>query len=393
MRKIGVDERRARLARRHRLAPGCGAADAYETAESLVCLHATDPVTIYLSVWARVAGFERGDLERLLYEDRTLVKHMAMRRTIWVVPRPLLDDVQFGASERVGTKERGQLARDVEKGGLHEDGAAWLDGAVEELVAVLSDGRPPVKTAEVRALAPSTAGAIDYAVDKPWGGKTQIAPRVITVASAEGRVMRAENDGGWNVSRHRWTSTAAWLGAELQPRPVLEAETRLVAEYLARFGPATELDMKWWLGSTLGRVRQAIAALGAVEVELDGGAIGYVLADDLEPEASVQPWGALLPGLDPTTMGWNERAWYLGGYKDQLFDRNGNAGPTIWWDGRIVGGWRQGADGAVELIYLEDVGGEAEAVLGEQAARLTTWFDGQRAMLRFPSPLSKAAAG
>ena len=70
------------------------------------------------------------------------------------------------------------------------------------------------------------------------------------------------------------------------------------------------------------------------------GATGYVLAGDLEPTPRPEPVAALLPTLDPTTMGWKERDWYLGAHAGRLlFDGNGNAGPTIWWDGRVVGGW------------------------------------------------------
>ena len=72
------------------------------------------------------------------------------------------------------------------------------------------------------------------------------------------------------------------------------------------------------------------------------------------------PWVALLPALDPTTMGWQARDWYLGSHKAQLFDRNGNAGPTIWLDGRIVGGWAIRDAGEVVTGLLEDVGREAE---------------------------------
>ncbi len=52
------------------------------------------------------------------------------------------------------------------------------------------------------------------------------------------------------------------------------------------------------------------------------------MPDDLESIDPVEPWAALLPPLDPTTMGWKERDWYLGSYKEQLFDTAGNAGPT-----------------------------------------------------------------
>jgi hypothetical protein len=42
-------------------------------------------------------------------------------------------------------------------------------------------------------------------------------------------------------------------------------------------------------------------------VRLDGGQVGYVLPDDLEATAEPEPWVALLPVLDATTMGWKDR--------------------------------------------------------------------------------------
>ena len=117
---------------------------------------------------------------------------------------------------------------------------------------------------------------------------------------------------------------------------------------------------------------------------------GYVLPDDLEPGEPVEPWPALLPSLDPTTMGWFERDWYLGPHKAQVFDVNGNAGPTAWWDGRIVGGWRKTKGGDVELQLLEDVGTDARAALEREAERLGEWIGPATVLPRFPSPLSKA---
>ena len=169
-----------------------------------------------------------------------------------------------------------------------------------------------------------------------------------------------------------------------------EGVAGLVAAWLHSFGPGTAVDIKWWLGSTVAAVRQAFTDLGAVEVELDG-QTGYVLPNDLQPTDPIEPWAALLPALDPTTMGWHERDWYLGPYKPQLFDTSGNAGPTMWWDGRIVGGWRQTDTGEVELQALEDIGSEAMLAFEQEAARLTEWLGGTRVLLRFPSPLWKEA--
>ena len=391
MRAIDTAERRARLARRHRLVPGHRARDVVEATRSVVCLHATDPATVYLSAWARVDGMAVGDLERALYVERSLVKHLAMRRTLFVFPRETLGVAQAGASNRVADTERRRLIRDVERAGLHEDGARWLAEASDQVLAALAGGREATSS-ELRDDLPLLEGSITYGEGKSWGGEVPVGPRVLTTLSAAGAIVRASNVGAWTTSRPRWASMASWLGEELAPPPDAEGVAGLVERWLRVFGPGTAADIKWWLGSTVTAVRRALAHLQAVEVDL-GGQVGYLLPDDVEPATPVEPWAALLPPLDPTTMGWFERDWYLGPHKAQLFDTTGNAGPTAWWDGRIVGGWRQDEAGAVEVQVLEDVGAEGLRGLEDEAARLTDWLGGVKVLPRFPSPLFKALAG
>jgi len=181
---------------------------------------------------------------------------------------------------------------------------------------------------------------------------------------------------------------ADWLGAVSKPAAPENARTELVRRWLRTFGPATVNDIKWWFGHTLTWARHALRDIHAVEVDLDGVA-GWALPDDLEVEPDVEPWAALLPGLDVTTMGWYDRDWYVGEHRHQVFDRNGNGGPTAWWNGRIVGAWGQDDDGRVELRLLEDVGRDGTRVLQRRADELTAWLDGVRVSPRFPSPLSK----
>ena len=353
----------------------------------MVCLHGTDPVTVYLSAWARVNGMGLTDMDSALYVDRSLVKHLAMRRTVFVFPREMLAFAQAGASNRVAAGERRRLIREVEKARLHRDGERWLADAYEQVIATLSDGRESTAT-ELRREIPLLEGSIAYGVGKSWGGQIAIGPRVLTTLSAAGRIVRASNAGSWTTSRPRWASMNCWLGQEIEPPSEAEGVAKLVEQWLRTFGPGTTADIKWWLGSTVAAVRSALEELSAVEVDL-GGQRGYVMGEDLEPSARVDPWPALLPPLDPTTMGWKERDWYLGPYKAQLFDSNGNAGPTVWWDGRIVGGWRQSDDGEVVLQMLEDVGAEGQLALEQEAARLTEFLEGTRVLPRFPSPLFK----
>lgn len=356
----------------------------------LVGLHASDPATPYLSLWARSAGFGTTDLDSELYEKRSVVKHLAMRRTLWVVNSDDLALVQPAASDRVADNERRRLIADAHKAGVTADGGRWLDHACAAVLRYL-DQCGPASSSELRVALPELAGTYDPAPGKPWGGSVPLTPRVLTMLSARGDIVRGPNDSTWTTSRPRWVSATDWLTERTEPIPPDGARTELTRRWLRTFGPATVEDIKWWFGTTLTAVRKALADTGAVAVDLHGSP-GYALPDDLQPEPEVPPWAALLPGLDTTTMGWYQRDWYLGEHRSQVFDRNGNAGPTAWWNGRVVGGWYQDGDARVRLQLLDDPGRDARRTLQQRAAELTDWLDGVRISPRFPSRLSKAGA-
>ncbi|MCP9272572.1 winged helix DNA-binding domain-containing protein [Mycolicibacterium arenosum] len=387
MRSFTLAERRARLGRRHLLtAPGDEPIAA--TARRFVGLHATDPATPYLTLWARRDDFAVADLDDALYTSRSVVKHLAMRRTLWAVAAGDLPAVQVASSDRVSMTEHRKLIADVAKAGIAADGDLWLERAASAVLRHLGEtGHASAR--ELRLALPELAGEWDAAPGKPWGGTSPISPRVLTVMSARGDLMRGPNDGSWTTSRPRWVATADWLASDRDGADHGEASADLVTAWLRTFGPATVNDVKWWFGHTLTWTREALRAAGAVEVDLHG-TPGVALADDLDGEADAEPWCALLPGLDVTTMGWQERDWYLGDHRAMVFDNRGNAGPTAWVDGRVVGAWVQDADAKVSLRLLEDVGRSASKALQRKADQLTDWLDGVRIAPRFPSPLSKA---
>ena len=94
-----------------------------------------------------------------------------------------------------------------------------------------------------------------------------------------------------------------------------------MSRWLLRFGPGTEADVVWWLGATKAAVRRALADVGAVEVRLEDGRPAWLHPDDADEVSAPEGWAALLPSLDPTTMGWKERDFYLGPHAEHIFDR------------------------------------------------------------------------
>jgi len=73
-----------------------------------------------------------------------------------------------------------------------------------------------------------------------------------------------------------------------------------------------------------------------------------------------------------------------------VFDRNGNAGPTIWIDGRVVGGWAQQKSGEIAYELLVDVPAERVKAIEDAAIALRQIIGDARVNVRFPAPMQKA---
>jgi len=385
MRHVPDSERRARLAVRHALGSQHQVATPEAATLAMTAMHSTEPATVYLSYWARVRSLTIADVDRALYSGRTLVKQLAMRRTLFVFPRDLLAAVLASASARVAVNERARLAKDLVSAGITSDGGAWLDQARAAVLAALADAPAGLTAAELRAAVPF----IDVKFDPPSGEPWSVS-RLLVGLGAAGDIQRAENTGHWRTSRPRWTLTHHWYDAG-PPVSSSDGYRELVRRWLYSFGPGTEADLVWWLGSTKSVVRAALAELGAVSVGLDGGDTGWLLPDDLDVVDTPTPWVALLPVLDPTVMGWRSRDFYLGPHAERLFEARGNAGTTAWVDGRIVGCWVQDSAGRVHVSLVDEVSPEARQALDTEAERLTDWLAGERVGMVYVSPAMKDA--
>ena len=381
---ITVEERRARLGVRHLLAPPSRKTTPLDVARSVVALHSTDPASVFLSIHARAPAAGADAIERALYEDRSLIRMLGMRRTVFVVPVELAPVVHASSTKAIAQQQRGLYRKFLAEAGVGD--GPWLD-KVEDATAAAPTERGEAVGADLARDVPELRSRIRLNRGKAYEGEQNITTWVLALLAADGRIVRGRPRGTWTSSQYRWSPVEAWLPHGVEEWPVERARVELVRRWLARYGPGTVADLRWWTGWTAAQVKQALAVIEPVEVDLDG-ATGLVLADDLKP-VRAKPWVALLPALDPTPMGWAGRDWYLGPHAASLFDRSGNVGPTIWSDGRIVGGWTQRPDGEIVHRLLEDVGSDKVGQIEAAAARLAAWVGPVRVRPRFRTPLER----
>jgi hypothetical protein len=397
---ITVAERRARVIARHHLA---GDAPDVDTAvDDLVAMHATDPATPHLGVAVRtgdgtdVTG-RAGDpmlgdhgLADALFERRVLWRRHAMRRTLFVIPAHHAGTVHAAVGRDVAANERRKLETQVTADRLPREARRLLAEAESTLLEVL--GEDEWSTRELVARFPVLATSIPVG-SGAWASRAPLGARLLLVLAAEARVVRTRPSGSWRSSQYRWMRADAWFADPADEICGADGRAALASRYLARYGPATLADLRWWTGWTLTHARDALREIDAVAVHLEGiDEPGYVLPDDGDgPGIDDVPWAVvLLPALDSTPMGWTDRAWYLGAHAPELFDRNGNVGPTVWAGGRIVGGWGQRADGTVVAHLLEPVPADVADQVDVRVAAMQAWLGDTVVLPRFRTPLERA---
>ncbi|MFV8132840.1 winged helix DNA-binding domain-containing protein [Streptomyces syringium] len=386
--RITAAQRRARLVRCHLLAPSARRQTAEAVAQALIGLHATDPATVFLAAAARMHQPTAAAIERSLYDTPAgvpaLERIRCMRRTMFVVPAPLAPAIR-SATVHDPHRHRTETLRHLRQT-LGWDERRYQ--AVEQTALDALTARGRATAAQLATDVPALREQIITFPGKPYESRQRVSASVLGVLATEGRIRRSRPAGTWTSAQFRWAPARP-----LPQIPAAAAKTTLARHYLKAFGPITVDDLKWWTGWNLTDTRKALAATGAQAVELDEGT-GYLLPEDLDtlPEAP-EPAAALLPGLDPTPMGWRHRDFYLNpGHTKALFDRNGNIGPTIWWEGRIIGAWAQHTDGHINHHLLTDPGHDARTAITTATARLAAFLDTTRVTPCYRTPLERHLA-
>jgi hypothetical protein len=390
------------LAHKQHLLPESQATDVVQATRDVVALHATGATGPYLSLWARVPDFQRSALEDALYEHRTLAKMLCMRVTLHVVPS---DEVplffQAYAERRIPAEFRAQGSLLVQARLCPEEEAEPLLQELHRRVLDVLAEKGPSTVRTISQAVPELEAKVRHSVGKSYEGQFSVGSRLVPSMCTLGLLIRARPRGTWRSNLYEYAALSDWLPhVDLASVTPQDARVWLVRRYLAAFGPATFDDVQWWTGFTKGETEETLESLkqAVVQMELDIGDSGaeyLMLADDAQrlrdftlPEA---PYVFFLPSLDPYIMGYRERRRFLAAeHHAKVFDRAGNAVPTVWVNGQVVGVWGQRKDGSAIYGLFGPVGAEERALLESKRHQLEGFLGGEFLPPRIRTPFTRA---
>ena len=296
-----------------------------------------------LSIGRRVAGAARSDVQRALWQERTLVKTFGPRGTIHLLATA---DLPMWA---------GALSALPSSVPTHPDGVRFTPGQAEEVIAAIGDALADAELTVdelTEAIADRAGGWAVEQTMEAFGGKWP-RWRQLTSTAAHRGMLCCGPDRDRKVT---YTHPRRWLPG-FRPADGDAALRALVTRYLYAYGPATPQHFARWLGIP---PRHAAVLFGAMpgeleRVELDGEP-GWTLAGDTATPPRPHRGIRLLPYFDAYLVAGQPRErLYPGAAAARALTPAGQAGnyPVLLVDGVVGGVWHQRRSGRRLALTVE----------------------------------------
>jgi hypothetical protein len=336
----GVTSRRMA---RHALTEPATDLDPADIAALLCGAHAQVLSAAEFSIGRRIAGATRADVQRALWEDRTLVKSFGPRGTVHLLP---------AAELPMWTGALSALPSSVP---AHPEPVRFTPEQADEVIAAIGEA-----LADTELTIDELTEAI---VDRtgPWAGEPTMAAfqdrwprwRQLTSTAAHRGVLCFGPNRGPKVT---YTNPHRWLPG-FRPDHGDAALRALLTRYLYAYGPATPQHFARWLSIPPRRAVELFDELagGLESVELDG-APGWVLAGDTGTPQQPHRGIRLLGYFDAYVVAGQPRErLYPGAAAARGLTPAGQAGnyPVLLVDGVVGGMWHQRRSGRKLAITVE----------------------------------------
>ena len=356
--------------------------DIYQIAQDICGLHATHPMTPYLSLFIRTRKFKREDLDEVLYEKRRLGKVRYARKTVYVIQKERISEV-FSATKGMLEQRFGPYLEYL--GMTKKD----FEEASMSILEVLEGKGMTVKEIKKELEANLNISAI------------------VNLMCDQGLLIRGNPATGWKSSIHTYYPFHEYFpGIDLNEVDEGEAKKSMVKQYVASFGPVTVTDASWWTGFTKTEVKHILKDLKddmtSLEISDIEGEYVLLAPDKKRLESTSIPEEPLInfmPLLDPYLMGYKERKRYLAPEQyTNVFDRSGNVTSTVLLDGRVVGVWDfdEEQEPTVKILLFERAGPNVLREIYSRAKKIGKFISGKEVQIkqcRSMVPLNERSLG
>jgi hypothetical protein len=339
----GVTSRRMA---RHALTEPASDLGPAEVAGVLCGAHAQVLGAAELSIGRRIAGATRADVQRALWEDRTLVKTFGPRGTVHLLP---------AADLPMWTGALSALPSSVP---AHPEPVRFSADQADEVVAAIGDALADTElTVEelTEAIVDRTGPWAGEPTMEAFGGRWPRWRQLTSTAAHRGMLCFGPNRG----PRVTYTNPHRWLPG-FRPDEGHAALRTLVTRYLYAYGPATPQHLARWLSIPPRRAVELFAELAGdlEQVELDGEP-GWTLAGDTGTPSQPHRGIRLLGYFDAFVVAGQPRErLYPGAAAARALSPGGQAGnyPVLLVDGVVGGVWHQRRSGRKLAITVEPLG-------------------------------------
>jgi hypothetical protein len=314
-----------------------------EIARAMCGAHAQILSAAELSIARRIAGATRADVQRALWEERTLVKTFGPRGTVHLLPT---EDLPMWT---------GALSALPSSAPQHPDPVRFNDDQAEDVIAAIGDA---LADAEL------TVDELTEAIVErtgPWAGERTMDAfqdkwprwRQLTSTAAHRGVLCFGPNKGRNVA---YTNPHRWLSG-FKPDDGDAALRSLLAAYLHAYGPSTPQHFARWLAIPPRRAGELFDEMGGeLERVLLEGEPSWVLAGDTDTPKQRPRGVRLLPYFDAFVVAAQPRErLYPGAAAARALSPTGQAGnfPVVLIDGVVGGVWHQRRSGPTLAITVE----------------------------------------
>jgi len=287
-----------------------------------------------MSIWARVKGARIRHVNSAIWNDHTLVRAWAMRRTMFLLPSDQLAAFVRGTTRRATYHFRYALSRI----GSHQK----LDELLDAVLDALEEPRTRSDLAEILSkthgykLKSKAGGGWGNKRPVPWvmiGGSSLPIGFLLHVIAARDVIVSGPGDG----NEATYVRADKWI-PNWKDMPVEKAERELLVKYLGAFGPTTLQDFALWAGMYVRDAKPIWQgeAENLVHVDVEGWKASILQSDlpDLEKAELDEAVVRLLPYFDSFLLGHKSHRNIVDQGKPQedlSQSRMGLPGPSSGW--------------------------------------------------------------